>query len=79
MFPAQLRRKAEKFVDSGAFFAEPGAMAAPVTLAVGACPTEVRAPALEVPACSAPTYGNDAPHGGPLLVGRRVEASAPRL
>ncbi|MFF7651731.1 hypothetical protein ACFZCY_18650 [Streptomyces sp. NPDC007983] len=79
MLPAQLRRKAEEFIDSDAFFAEPGAMAARATLAVRACLTEVRVPALDDPGCSAPTYGDDEPQGGPLLVGGRVEAPALRV
>ncbi|GAA3798862.1 M20 family metallopeptidase [Streptomyces phyllanthi] len=82
MIPAQLLRKAEEFIDSGAFFAELAAMVAYPTesvhpeasVAVTAYLDEVLTPALTGLGCSVRTYGNEDPRGGPFLVGRRVES-----
>ncbi|BBC32112.1 hypothetical protein SGFS_034060 [Streptomyces graminofaciens] len=84
MIPAQLRRKAEEFVDSGAFFAELAAMVAYPTestrpeggVAVKAYLDEILTPALVGLGCSVRTYDNPDPRGGPFLVGRRVESPA---
>ncbi|MGW2517305.1 M20/M25/M40 family metallo-hydrolase [Streptomyces sp. NPDC001617] len=86
--PAQLVRKAEEIVDSGAFFTElssmvgyPSESARPESrVAVRAYLAEVLAPALVGLGCSVRTYENENPRGGPFLVGRRVESpSLPTL
>ena len=82
MFPTQLLRKAQEFVDSGAFFTELGAMVAYRTessrpessVAVTAYLDEVLAPALVGLGCDVRSYDNADPRGGPFLVGRRLES-----
>ncbi|WP_019066963.1 M20 family metallopeptidase [Streptomyces hokutonensis] len=82
MIPEKLARKAEEFVDSGAFFTELATMVAYATessrpegrLAVEAYLDEVLAPALTALGCEAVRYDNPDPAGGPFLVGTRVES-----
>jgi acetylornithine deacetylase/succinyl-diaminopimelate desuccinylase-like protein len=79
VIPEKLVRKAEQYVDSGAFFNELAAMVAYPTesarpeshVAVKAYLDEVLTPALLGLGCSVTAYDN--PSGGPFLVGRRVE------
>ncbi|MFI6767306.1 M20 family metallopeptidase [Streptomyces sp. NPDC050355] len=82
MIPENLVRRAEEYVDSGAFFADLGAMVAYPTesarpqsyLAVKAYLEEVLAPALTDLGCSVAQYANPDSSGGPFLVGTRVES-----
>ncbi|WP_030796517.1 M20 family metallopeptidase [Streptomyces sp. NRRL S-337] len=82
MIPENLVRRAEEYVDSGAFFAELSTMVGYPTesarpqrhLAVKAYLDEVLVPALTALGCSVAEYANPDPRGGPFLVGTRVES-----
>jgi acetylornithine deacetylase/succinyl-diaminopimelate desuccinylase-like protein len=80
VIPEKLVRRAEEFIDSGAFFTELAAMVAYATesarpeggLAIQAYLDEVLRPALAGLGCRVTQYDN--PSGGPFLVGTRVES-----
>ncbi|KPH97898.1 peptidase M20 [Actinobacteria bacterium OK074] len=82
MIPQEIARKAEDFVDSGAFFTELSAMVAYPTestrpeghVAVKAYLDEVLSPALTGLGCTVAQYDNPVHPGAPFLVGRRVES-----
>ncbi|MEV5527121.1 M20 family metallopeptidase [Streptomyces prunicolor] len=82
MIPEKLARKAEEFVDSGAFFAELAAMVAYATessrpegrLAIEAYLDEFLTPALTALGCEVTRHDNPDPAAGPFLIGTRVES-----
>ncbi|WP_209239641.1 M20 family metallopeptidase [Streptomyces oryzae] len=82
MICENLVRRAEEYIDSGAFFAELSAMVGYPTesaqprshLAVKAYLDEVLVPKLTDLGCSVAEYANPDPSGGPFLVGTRVES-----
>ena len=82
MIPEKLARKAEEFVDSGAFFTELAAMVAYATessrpegrLAIEAYLDEFLTPALTALGCEVTRYDNPDPAAGPFLIGTRVES-----
>ena len=82
MIPEKLARKAEEFVDSGAFFTELAAMVAYATessrpegrLAIEAYLDEFLTPALTTLGCEVTRYDNPDPAAGPFLIGTRVES-----
>jgi len=82
VIPEKLARKAEEFVDSGAFFAELAAMVAYATessrpegrLAIEAYLDEFLTPALTALGCEVTRYDNPDPAAGPFLIGTRVES-----
>jgi acetylornithine deacetylase/succinyl-diaminopimelate desuccinylase-like protein len=82
VIPEKLARKAEEFVDSGAFFTELAAMVAYATessrpegrLAIEAYLDELLTPALTALGCEVTRYDNPDPAAGPFLIGTRVES-----
>ncbi|TJZ56781.1 M20 family metallopeptidase [Streptomyces piniterrae] len=82
MIPANLIRRAEEYIDSGAFFAELSTMVGYPTessrpegyVAVKAYLDEVLVPALTQLGCSVAEYANPDSSGGPFLVGTRMES-----
>ena len=82
MIPEKLARKAEEFVDSGAFFTELATMVAYATessrpegrLAIEAYLDEFLTPALTALGCEVTRYDNPDPAAGPFLIGTRVES-----
>jgi len=82
VIPEKLARKAEEFVDSGAFFTELAAMVAYATessrpegrLAIEAYLDEFLTPALTTLGCEVTRYDNPDPAAGPFLIGTRVES-----
>ncbi|MFI6543917.1 M20 family metallopeptidase [Streptomyces prunicolor] len=82
MIPEKLARKAEEFVDSGAFFTELAAMVAYATessrpegrLAIEAYLDEFLTPALTALGCEVTRHDNPDPAAGPFLIGTRVES-----
>lgn len=82
MIPEKLARKAEEFVDSGAFFTELATMVAYATessrpegrLAVEAYLDDFLTPALTALGCEVARHDNPDPAGGPFLIGTRVES-----
>ncbi|WP_327404249.1 M20 family metallopeptidase [Streptomyces sp. NBC_01288] len=82
MIPEKLARKAEEFVDSGAFFTELATMVAYATessrpegrLAIEAYLDEFLTPALTALGCEVARYDNPDPAAGPFLIGTRVES-----
>jgi acetylornithine deacetylase/succinyl-diaminopimelate desuccinylase-like protein len=82
VIPEKLARKAEEFVDSGAFFTELAAMVAYATessrpegrLAIEAYLDEFLTPALTALGCEVTRYDNPDPAAGPFLIGTRVES-----
>jgi acetylornithine deacetylase/succinyl-diaminopimelate desuccinylase-like protein len=82
VIPEKLARKAEEFVDSGAFFTELATMVAYATessrpegrLAVEAYLDDFLTPALTALGCEVVRHDNPDPAGGPFLIGTRVES-----
>ncbi|MFF4607300.1 hypothetical protein ACFY12_31765 [Streptomyces sp. NPDC001339] len=82
MITENVVRRAEEYVDSGAFFADLGAMVGCPTesarpqrhLAVKAYLDEILTPALTELGCPVAEYANPDPSGGPFLVGTRDES-----
>ncbi|MFI6464450.1 M20 family metallopeptidase [Streptomyces sp. NPDC050538] len=82
MIPEKLARKAEEFVDSGAFFTELATMVGYATessrpegrLAIEAYLDEFLTPALTALGCEVARYDNPDPTAGPFLIGTRVES-----
>ena len=82
MIPEKLARKAEEFVDSGAFYTELATMVAYATessrpegrLAIEAYLDEFLTPALTALGCEVTRYDNPDPAAGPFLIGTRVES-----